>query len=162
MRKLRVPIDRMEVLFEKVKNKRFRTGRQRNWEVKGNGSVKAQNIMWLFCWACNGDNDWKAMVTCRDIFYEIFDFNLCTFLREVGYRFSNHYRYHDSDGESDLDELLNKSCQNCGSDNIFNLNYGLNTPSEDYEKISSFETADPLLVIPSKCHWRCDDCGNEF
>ena len=84
MRKIKVSIERQNVLFEKVKNQLFRRTEKLWWKVEENGSIKAHSIMWLFCWACNDDaTDWKAMSSCRDTFNEIFDFNFFQFLERV-------------------------------------------------------------------------------
>ena len=163
MRKIKVSIERQNVLFEKVRNQLFHRTEKLWWKVEENGSIKAHSIMWLFCWACNGDTHWKAMTSCRDAFNEIFDFNFFQFLERVGYRFSEHYRYKPSDYlEKELDELLNKKCPKCQSENIFNLSYGSETSEEHYEMITEFGTADPLLVNPFNCKWRCKDCNNQF
>lgn len=163
MRKIKVSIERLNDLFEKVKNKKFRQAKKRWWKVEEDGSIKAQSIMWLFCWACNGDaTDWKAMSSCRDTFNEIFDFNFFQFLGRIGYRFSEHYRYAPSDCERELEELLGKKCPKCQSENVFNLSYGSETSEEYCEEITGFGTADPLLVNPFNCKWRCKDCNNQF
>lgn len=162
MRKVKVSMERLNVLFEKVKNKKFRQTKKQWWKVEEDGSIKAQSIMWLFCWACNGDTDWKAMSSCRDTFNEIFDFNFFQFLGRIGYRFSEHYRYATSDYERELEELLGKKCPKCQSENVFNLSYGSETSEEHCEEITEFGTADPLLVNPFNCKWRCKDCNNQF
>ena len=163
MRKIKVSIERLNALFEKVENKLFQRTKKKYWKVGEDGSVKAQSIMWLFCWACNGDSHWKPLMTCRDIFNEIFDFNFIQFLKRVGYRFSEHYRHNTTgDFERELEELLGKRCSKCGSENVFNLSYGSETSEEDYDPITVFRTADPLLISPFDCDWKCKDCNNKF
>src|ERR1017187_813844 len=45
----------------------------RCWTVRSDGSVPAQSILWLFCWANNGMGSTRAAEQARQAFNKVFD-----------------------------------------------------------------------------------------
>ena len=161
MVKIKVSPQEVESMFRQIKHAKFHTGKPQNWMVGDDGSVRAQSVMWLFCWACNGDGSIEAMIDSRDIFNEIFPFNFSFFLARVGYYFSKSHRYADGSWERELEELLGKTCPNCRSNNILNIDYGEILMDEDQVMPQKSNKANQIFS-PARCHWLCKDCGNEF
>ena len=56
MIRLTVSLERVEDLFRTVKHDLFQKKKHLRWHVREDGSVRTQSVLWLFCWAENGDN----------------------------------------------------------------------------------------------------------
>lgn len=160
MVKLRVSPQKVEGMFKTVKHKKFHEGRRIHWVVRDEETVEARSVMWLFCWACNGDGKLEAMIDCRDIFNEIFPFSFSFFLSRVGYWFSRRFRYPDGDREKALEELLEKSCPKCKSKNLLNIDYG-EILAEDEDQVMPSKKEN-LVFSPYNCPWLCRDCDNKW
>jgi len=106
MIKLKISRNDTERLFNTVSNKRFKTGITNNWVVDEDDFVRAQSILWLFCWAYNGDGSQKAMQQTRQIFDEIFPFSYNFFDARVGYEYAREKRYSNINIEEELQEML--------------------------------------------------------
>lgn len=98
--------EEVESLFDTIPHGRFQTGRINNWRVNEDGYVRAQSVLWLFCWAHNGDGSSKAMEAARQIFNNIFPFSYDFFYRSVGYEYANRNRYSERNIEEELEEML--------------------------------------------------------
>lgn len=112
MIKLKVSRERVEELFQTVEHKLFQRKKDIHWRVREDGSVRTQSVLWLFCWAYNGDGSPKAQVACEEIFNEIMPFSCAFFDAKVGYDYAERFRYSPSDYiETELKELLAKKAE---------------------------------------------------
>jgi len=168
MVRLRISPNEVRRMFNKVKHGKFHRVRELRWKVnEENGTVNASSVMWLFCWAYDGDKHLESMLDCREIFNHIFPFSFNMFLMKVGYVFAVKARYPENypgrDFEKELEYLLEKRCPQCGSGNLLNFNFGL-TPSEDEDWMYSAKDArrHSPFISAKNCHWQCNDCSNEF
>ena len=109
MIQLTVSPKRVEDLFRTVKHDLFQKKKHVRWHVREDGSVRAQSVLWLFCWAENGDNSVEAAIACEEIFNEIFPFSFDLFKSKVGYDYANRFRYSSSDYiEQEVAEMLQR------------------------------------------------------
>lgn len=99
----------VEGLFKTVKHDKFQGSRHLHWHVTGDSSVRAQSVLWFFCWAENGDGSAETAVACEGIFNEIFPFSFDFFKSRVGYDYANRFRYSPSDYiELEVAEMLQR------------------------------------------------------
>ena len=109
---LKVSPERVLELFQTVNHKLFQRKKDVHWRVREDGSVRAQSVLWLFCWAYNGDGSPKAQVACEEIFNEIMAFSCTFFDATVGYDYAKRFRYSSSDYiEKELETLLTKKSE---------------------------------------------------
>jgi len=106
MIRLQVSSGKVENFFDTVSHGIFQTGRVNNWRVNEDGYICATSVLWLFCWAYNGDNSLKAMKETRQIFNNIFSFSFKFFNERVGYDYANRNRYRKRNIEEELKEML--------------------------------------------------------
>lgn len=106
MIKLKVPQSRAEILLDGVSHGRFKTGKFKNWRVSKDDKVGVQSILWLFCWAYNGDNSIEVARKVKQIFNEIFPFTFTSFNTRVGYKYSVRNRYSPRNLDYELQNKL--------------------------------------------------------
>ena len=106
MIRLKVSPEKAENLLDSIQNEKFRTGKRTRWKVDTNGNVKAQSVLWLFCWAYNGDGSKKAMQEAQEIFNEIFPFSYEEFNKKVGYEYAKKNRYSSKNIDNDVKGML--------------------------------------------------------
>lgn len=80
----------------------------RHWQKLSGDEVKAQSILWLFCWAKTGMGSPKAEGKAREVFDALSpegkDFN--HFDKHVGHDYAERFRYTSKDIESQVKALL--------------------------------------------------------
>jgi hypothetical protein len=78
---MKLKVTTQEALFEfsKLDHEEFRDAIKEHWYVYPDGHVKAQSVLWLFCWAKTGMNSEEAAEIAEEIFDKIMDkpFNFC-------------------------------------------------------------------------------------
>jgi len=105
MARLTVSPERAEELFKTVTHAKFQMSKAEHWQVGDDGSVRAQSILWFFCWAENGDRSRKVAMACEDIFNQIFPFSYGEFEARVGSDFAHRYRYLKGDNRMLLEDI---------------------------------------------------------
>jgi hypothetical protein len=96
--KIRVSPDEVMRQFAKLEHEEFQEAIPTHWTVYKDGHVKAQSVLWLFCWAKTGMNSLEAAETAEEIFDAIMDkpFNYCD-ARIPHDDFARKYRYSEDD-----------------------------------------------------------------
>jgi hypothetical protein len=112
--KLKIPKTQADLLLNGIGNSRFQNGRI-HWKVDKNDIVKAQSVLWLFCWAkasaspaSNWNQTGHAVIKIFDQLFDVpfHDFDHCN---HINLRWARDNRYTSKDIETDLTTRL----QNC-------------------------------------------------
>ena len=95
-----------EVWIQSVSNDKFQGAIKGNWIINEQGYVKAQSVLWLFCWAITGMGSIDAAVEVQEVFDQIFPFTYNFFKTKVDHEWARKNRYASGDIEADLKRLL--------------------------------------------------------
>jgi len=79
-----------------------------NWSVEPDGRVRAQSVLWLFCWAKTGMNSAHARQVSIRIFDEILPISFADFDAAVDHEYARSSRYASHDIEHELEDLLGR------------------------------------------------------
>jgi hypothetical protein len=79
---------------------------EENWKVGPDGSVRAQSVLWLFCWAKTGMNSEHARQSAVRIFDEIMPISFAEFDAAVDHQYARTSRYAAHSIESELENIL--------------------------------------------------------
>lgn len=106
MIKLKVDPEDALSWLEGINNEAFRKALRENWHVDDNGNVKAQSVLWLFCWAKTGMGSIETAEEAQIIFDKIFPFTYNFFESRVDHEWARAMRYAKGDIEDKLEEKL--------------------------------------------------------
>jgi hypothetical protein len=95
-----------EAWIQSVSNGKFQDAIKGNWIVDDQGYVKAQSVLWLYCWAETGMGSIDAAVEVQEVFDQIFSFTYNFFKTNVEHEWARKNRYASGDIETDLKRLL--------------------------------------------------------
>jgi hypothetical protein len=109
MIQLKVPPDEAESFLLGVINDKFSEAIPEHWRVDEQGYVKAQSILWLFCWAVTGMGSLDSAEEAREVFEKVLPFTYGFFRARVPHEWARQYRYAKHDIEADLGRLLKSS-----------------------------------------------------
>lgn len=76
------------------------------WRVTPEGAVKAQSVLWLFCWAKTGMNSFEAARASREIFDRLLPVKFDEFDSRVPHSYARLKRYAPGDIETELRAML--------------------------------------------------------
>lgn len=105
MVQLRVSHHEAEALLGEVEHSTFQKGKQKYWILSEDGHIKAQSILWFFCWAKTGMNSEKTAIVCRRIFNIIFPFSYSQFNSRIRHDYARHNRYSTKNLEDELRDI---------------------------------------------------------
>ncbi len=106
MIKLKVDPEEAAYFLEAIDNNTFRKAINENWHVNKEGFVKAQSILWLFCWAKTGMGSKDTAYDVQSVFDAIFPFTYNFFESRVDLEWARQKRYAKGDIERELEEKL--------------------------------------------------------
>jgi hypothetical protein len=106
MVQLRVSPHEAEAFLGEVEHSTFHKGKQKYWILSEDGHIKAQSILWFFCWAKTGMNSNKTAVVCRRIFDMIFPFSYSHFKSTIPHDYARHNRYSTENLDNELRDML--------------------------------------------------------
>lgn len=104
--KLKLDKGDAEAWILSVQNDKFQEAVKGNWIVDEEGNVKAQSVLWLFCWAVTGMGSIDTAVEVQDVFDNIFPFTYNSFKSKVPHEWARKYRYATGDIEAELTLLM--------------------------------------------------------
>jgi hypothetical protein len=78
----------------------------RNYWFVNDGFVKAQSVLWLFCWGKTGNGSTSTAISVREIFDDLFAFTYASFDERVDHEWARKMRYSSRDIEEELEHLL--------------------------------------------------------
>jgi hypothetical protein len=79
---------------------------EENWKVGPDGSVRAQSVLWLFCWAKTGMNSEHARKVALRVFDEIMPIAFAEFDAAVDHQYARISRYAAHSIETELGDIL--------------------------------------------------------
>jgi hypothetical protein len=79
-----------------------------NWNVGPDGRVRAQSVLWLFCWAKTGMNSEHARRVAVRVFDEIMPISFAEFDVAVDHAYARKSRYASHNIEHELEEILSR------------------------------------------------------
>ena len=77
-----------------------------NWKVGPDGSIQAQCVFWLFCWAKTGMNSEHARQAAARVFDEVMPISFGEFDGAVDHEYARKARYTSHNIEHELKEIL--------------------------------------------------------
>lgn len=108
MVKLKVYPDEALVYLEGIDNNKIRRVLAANWHVDENGFVRAQSVLWLFCWAKTGMGKQETAEEAQAVFDAIFPFAYNFMESRVEHEWARQKRYATGNIERDLEDKLAK------------------------------------------------------
>jgi hypothetical protein len=106
MIKLKVDPDEALAFLEGIDNEAFSKALQDNWHVDKSGYIRAQSVLWLFCWAKTGMNKPETAEDAQAVFDAIFPFSYNFILSRVDHEWAQRKRYATRNIEMELEERI--------------------------------------------------------
>ncbi|HPW17815.1 MAG TPA: hypothetical protein PLP83_05485 [Candidatus Aminicenantes bacterium] len=106
MVQLKLDVYDAEAWIHSVQNNRFQEAIEGNWFVDGQGRVKAQSVLWIYCWAVTGMGSIDTARDVQEVFDRIFPFTYNFFKSKVDHEWAREKRYAACDIEIALAALL--------------------------------------------------------
>jgi hypothetical protein len=79
-----------------------------NWKVGPDGRVRAQSVLWLFCWAKTGMNSEHARQGAIRAFDDILPISFAEFDAAVDHQYARVSRYASHNIEHELEDILSR------------------------------------------------------
>ncbi len=77
---------------------------ERHWQVDGDGEVRAQSALWLFCWAKTGMNSEEARQVSVRVFDHLFPVSFAELDGVLDHAYARAARYSTQNIESEVSE----------------------------------------------------------
>lgn len=77
-----------------------------HWNVRPDGTVRAQSVLWLFCWAKTGMNSEDARQASAQVFDDVLPISFAKFDALVDHQFARLNRYSSRDIDDELEQML--------------------------------------------------------
>ena len=103
--------DEVRKLVLSIPHKTCARAVEENWKVAPDGSVRAQSVLWLFCWAKTGMNSEHARQVARGVFDEIMPISFAEFDAAVDHQYARKSRYTPHSMEHELEDILRGHAQ---------------------------------------------------
>jgi hypothetical protein len=107
--KLKTSEERARKLILSIPHKTCTGAIDRHWKVNVDGTVPAQSVLWLFCWAKTGMNSQIARQESVRVFDEIFPIPFSAFDAVVDHEYARKGRYLDLNIDRELEDMLVKA-----------------------------------------------------
>lgn len=106
---LRMVISPSEALscLKKIPHKYCQQALSRNWSVDKDGQIKAQNLLWLFCWAKTGLGSYEAAEASKKAIELIFGKPFEWFDQRIPHEYARSNRRAKGNINKEFDSLLN-------------------------------------------------------
>ena len=95
-----------EVWIQSVSNDEFQGAIKGNWIINEQGYVKAQSVLWLFCWAITGMGSIDAAVEVQEVFDQVCPFTYNFFKTKVDHEGTRKTGMQAGDIKADIKRLL--------------------------------------------------------
>jgi hypothetical protein len=100
--KLQLSPDQARRQLAVITHAQFQQGLERHWQVGADRQVRAQSILWLFCWAKTGQNSETAAEQARQAFQTLFGRPYAWFEARIPHEYARSGRYATGDLEAEL------------------------------------------------------------
>lgn len=94
--------------LQKVRHAVFQKGLENHWNLNEFDNVRAQSILWLFCWATTGKGSPRAAGEAREAFNRIFDRSYDWLSRRITLEYARANRYAERDLEKEFSAKLSQ------------------------------------------------------
>ena len=102
MIKLQVSPERALQALSTIRHAHCQQGISNHWVVDEDGTVRAQSVLWLFCWAETGQGSATAASDAREVFNRILDHTYEWLSRRITLDYARQRRYADYDIEHEF------------------------------------------------------------
>jgi hypothetical protein len=99
---LKITHDEALEYLEGIDNSAFQKALPQNWHADVNGYVRAQSVLWLFCWAKTGMGKQEMAEEAQAVFDVIFPFSYNYCEARVDHEWAREKRYANGDMEEEL------------------------------------------------------------
>jgi hypothetical protein len=104
--RLTVSCDEARKLILSIPHKTCAAAIDHHWSVASDGTVRAQSVLWLFCWAKTGMTSEEARQASVRVFNTIFPISFVQFSEAVSHEYARKARYSNGDIDDELKQLL--------------------------------------------------------
>lgn len=104
--KLQVPVEEAKRLIDSINNAKFLRAKEANWTVDQDGNVRAQSVLWLYCWAKTGMGSISSAIRAQEVFDALFPFKYDLLDSRVDHKWAQKMRYSNQNIEEELERLL--------------------------------------------------------
>lgn len=80
-----------------------------HWKVDANRRVRAQSVLWLFCWAKTGMNSEDARIVAAQVFDQVMSLSFAQFDAVVDHEYARECRYTPRDIDQELQDKMDLS-----------------------------------------------------
>lgn len=106
--RIKTSADRARALVLSIPHKTCARAAGDRWKVSLDGTVRAQSVLWLYCWAKTGMNSEEARQVAVQAFDEVLPIGFVDFDAAVDHAYARKRRYASVDIEGELDEILTR------------------------------------------------------
>ena len=106
--KIKVSLDEADELIKSISHKTFQEARKNYWRINEDGSIWAQSVLWLFCWAKTGMGSKKTAQVSQEIFDKIFTFSYNFFNSRVPHNYARENRYLNKNIQEEVEEMVSE------------------------------------------------------
>lgn len=107
MIQLRVSKSESISLLSGIQHHTLQDAINRNWTVDDDNYVRAQSVLWLFCWGKTGMGSEVTAYEVRKLWNELFSFSFEAMDSRVNHEYARKMRYAKFDIEQEFESLLN-------------------------------------------------------
>lgn len=93
-------------LIDSINNAKFLRAKEANWTVDQDGNVRAQSVLWLYCWAKTGMGSISSAIRAQEVFDALFPFKYDLLDSRVDHKWAQKMRYSNQNIEEELERLL--------------------------------------------------------
>jgi hypothetical protein len=101
-----VPIDDARKQLLSIRHKTCTKGIKKHWKVDQNGTVRAQSVLWLFCWAKTGQRSERARQASVRVFDKILSRSFADLDAILDHEYAREGRYSPRNIEDEFEQRI--------------------------------------------------------
>jgi hypothetical protein len=105
---IKTSVDRAGQLVLTIPHKSCAKAIVEHWRVAPDGTIRAQSVYWLYCWAKTGMNSEEARHQATQVFDEILPVSFADFDAVVDHACARDLRYASRDVEDELETVMSR------------------------------------------------------
>jgi len=107
--RLTIPVEQAKEFIEQIPHSRCARAAPRHWHVADDRTVRAQSVLWLFCWGKTGMGSQAAAREARQVFDLILPVTFDRFDALIDHEYAREHRYSKEDIDAELTAFLNRA-----------------------------------------------------
>jgi hypothetical protein len=104
--RLKVSVDEARRLVLSIPHKTWVNAVNEHWKVVSDGTVRAQSVFWLDCWAKTGMSSENARLVSVQVFDEVLPVSFSKFDSVVDHAYAREARYRPGNIQNELSKIL--------------------------------------------------------